>query len=522
MAFYLKYRPQTIKDLDLASVRDSLTKALQGDSVPHSFLFAGPKGTGKTSAARILAKAVNCENRASGSVEPCGTCEQCTAIARGSSIDVIELDAASHRGIDDIRTLRDAVKLAPAHAKRKVYIIDEAHMLTTEASNALLKTLEEPPEHVLFVLATTNPEKLIPTIRSRTTLIQFVKASADEIVSSLQKKLKGEGIEAEDDALHLIASAADGSFRDADKLLEQFVTKGKKLTKADVSTMLNPSGEFDVSEFIKLLLDKEVKKALTMVNSSLAKGSSSEALLDTCLKYLRESLLASVGIDASTKDTIDKDDAIKLIHLLVRAKGELKNSPVEQLPFELAIVEWSLDSETKNTPDTGKNGNGASNGHSPILEEVTTKEEIHETKKAIGNGESVSQDLWAKVLSEVRPINASTEALLRASRPLEMSGNKLKLGVYYRFHKEHLESVNHRTVLEKVCSDVFGNDTLVECLLTDPPQTSTPVQNDSAQSTVPTQVDAVPEQRNEKPGAAVLSQKEDEEIMQMAKDIFGE
>src|SRR3972149_5898243 len=198
MTFYLKYRPQKLEELDIAPVRESLKNVVSSGQIPHAFLFSGPKGTGKTSAARILAKILNCEKKGK---EPCNKCDQCLSITKGSNIDVIELDAASHRGIDDVRALRDAVKLSPARARRKVYIIDEAHMLTTEASNALLKTLEEPPSHVNFILATTNPEKLIETIRSRATSVSFRKAASDEIVNSLGRIVKGEKIKIEKDAL---------------------------------------------------------------------------------------------------------------------------------------------------------------------------------------------------------------------------------------------------------------------------------------------------------------------------------
>src|SRR3990172_2163032 len=223
MTFYLKYRPQKIDDLDLNDVRETLTKIVKSENIPHAFLFSGPKGSGKTSAARILAKVVNCEKRqkshppAGG--EPCNKCAQCTSITNGNNIDVIELDAASHRGIDDIRTLREGVMLAPARAKKKVYIIDEAHMLTTEASNALLKTLEEPPAHVVFILATTNPEKLIGTVRSRTTYISFRKATLEEIEHSLKKVVIGEKMKVDKKVLEDVAKAANGSFRDAIKLL---------------------------------------------------------------------------------------------------------------------------------------------------------------------------------------------------------------------------------------------------------------------------------------------------------------
>src|SRR3990167_5991416 len=214
MTLYLKYRSKNLDEIDSETVRESLKNIVKSGKISHAFLFAGPKGSGKTSAARILAKIVNCE-RLTVNCEPCDKCEQCTSITKGNNLDVIEMDAASHRGIDDVRILRDAVKLSPAKASKKVYIIDEVHMLTLEASNALLKTLEEPPEHVMFILATTNPEKLIETIRSRTTNIAFRKATAEEIVRSLSRAVKGEKMKINEESLNEMAGASGGSFRDA-------------------------------------------------------------------------------------------------------------------------------------------------------------------------------------------------------------------------------------------------------------------------------------------------------------------
>src|SRR3989344_5265882 len=197
---YLKYRPQKISELDLSDVRDLLSKIVSSGKIPHAFLFEGPRGSGKTSAARIIAKVLNCTNLSKDG-EPCNECEQCVSITKGTNIDVIEMDAASHRGIDDIRLVRDSVKLSPSSAKKKVYVIDEAHMLTTEASNALLKTLEEPPGHVVFILATTNPEKLIDTIKSRTVRINFHKATVAEIVKSLTNVVTKEKLAYKNDVL---------------------------------------------------------------------------------------------------------------------------------------------------------------------------------------------------------------------------------------------------------------------------------------------------------------------------------
>ena len=237
MAFYLKYRPQKINELDIEKVRDSLLEILGSKEVPHAFLFTGPKGTGKTSSARILAKSVNCTDSKNG--EPCNKCSHCKSITEGRCLDLIEIDAASNRGIDDIRELKSKINLVPSMVKVKVYIIDEVHMLTNEAFNALLKTLEEPPEQVKFVLCTTEPNKLPGTIVSRCFQVQFDKAKTEELVRSLNRVVKGEKIEIKKEDLVKIANKANGSFRDAVKVLEQLSAKSKKISSKRVDEGLD-------------------------------------------------------------------------------------------------------------------------------------------------------------------------------------------------------------------------------------------------------------------------------------------
>lgn len=317
MTYYLKYRGQTVDELDIESVRTTLTNIIKSGSLPHAFLFAGPKGTGKTSAARILAKVINCESD-SKSGKPCNKCAQCKSITNGNNIDVIEMDAASNRGIDDIRALRDIVKLAPARAKAKVYIIDEAHMLTTEASNALLKTLEEPPSHVYFILATTNPEKLIETIKSRTTLIPFTKATNEEIKRSLERIIKKEGLKIKKEELDKIIKISRGSFRDVVKSLEQYTSD---------KSFLNKNLEIDVEDFVENLIKKDLTKLLLEIK----KSNNIENLTDQIVDNLHEKLIKEEAYEL-----------IPLIELILASNETVKYSPIEELPLQIAIIKWCV------------------------------------------------------------------------------------------------------------------------------------------------------------------------------------
>jgi DNA polymerase-3 subunit gamma/tau len=511
MTYYLKYRPQKLDELDLTQVRESLKKIVRSKNIPHALLFFGPKGSGKTSAARILAKVVNCEStsrklRGSGKLEPCNRCEQCKSTTQGSNIDVIELDAASHRGIDDIRNLKDAVKLSPAKAKKKVYVIDEAHMLTTEASNALLKTLEEPPDHVMFILATTIKEKLIETIRSRSTNIIFKRATMEEIERSLKKVVRSEKLKPEKGVLKSIAKAANGSFRDAVKILEQLVSEKKKLNLSVVENYLFQRKAFDVEEFLSYLADKDVKRAVELIESAVSQGASMRTLTEELLKRLQEALLANIGISDNTIEGFDKEDLIILIRLVNRSSDELRGAVLEQIPLEIAIIEWCEveDDEKKvHNPVPAKESNppkkmSASNPSNSNPEDVVTQ-------KTVVAG-SIEDGVWKKILATIRPINTSIEALLRAARPVGFDGKTLTLGVFYRFHKERLEENRHRRVLEDVVERVFGNPTRVVCTLAEPPLK---IENKK-------ETDFVVEKKD-----TVLTDAEDEDIISAAKEIFG-
>lgn len=517
MTFYLKYRPQKLEELDITEARESLKKIVSSGKIPHAFLFSGPKGTGKTSAARILAKILNCEKKGK---EPCNKCDQCVSITKGSNIDVIELDAASHRGIDDVRTLRDAVKLAPAKARKKVYIIDEAHMLTTEASNALLKTLEEPPAHVNFILATTNPEKLIETIKSRATQIGFRKAAAEEVANSLERILKGEKIKIEKDGLGLIAKAAGGSFRDGAKLLEQLVSEKKKPTKEAIEEFLFTKKTFDIDEFAALLLKKDAKALIEEISEITKRGGSVEALIDAAVTKFRGGLLAKVGVGEDKLSSFSKDELISLIELFTSALSELKTTTIEELPVEIAVIRWCEQKSSEQSEfarsDFNSSAGSTGTGHVPSRSRSLDAPALDssETRKHSPTPhfiKEISDDMWKKILELTRPINASIEALLRAARPVGYDGKTLTLGVFYRFHKERLEDGHHRRVLEEVVASVLGTPARIVCVLTEPP------------------IKQVVEEVSAKGGSAsggkkeesVLTEGEDKDIIKVAEEIFG-
>lgn len=290
VALYRKWRPQGFDSLvGQEAVRTALTNALETGRIAHAYLFAGPRGTGKTSTAKILAKAVNCEH--GPTPNPCNKCQNCVRINDGTSMDVFEIDAASNRGIDEIRDLREKVAFAPVNGRYKVYIIDEVHMLTTEAFNALLKTLEEPPPHVIFILATTEPHKIPATIHSRCQRFDFKRVTDSDIVKRLREVADGSGIAADDDALQLIAVQADGGMRDALSLLDQCGVMAERVSAETVRSVLGIVGREALRELIKAVGEGNVPKALELLEALLAGGKDVKQIITELAEYLRAVLL---------------------------------------------------------------------------------------------------------------------------------------------------------------------------------------------------------------------------------------
>jgi DNA polymerase III subunit gamma/tau len=362
LVLYRKYRPKTFSEvIGQEHVVKTLTNAVESDMVSHAYLFSGPRGSGKTTIARLLAKAVNCQNR-KGS-EPCNKCPSCLEINQGRAMDLVEIDAASNRGVDEMRDLREGIKFSPSKLKYKVFIIDECHQLTKEAANALLKTLEEPPSHAIFILATTEIHKMIPTIVSRCQRFDFRRLTVEEIVKKMGKIVREENVKIEKEALELIASNSGGSVRDAESLLDQILTysyslKGKVIGAEDIKILL---GLVDISMINKMtgfLLEGKRSEAITFLNETVEKGKDPQEFAKALISYLRQILIlkidpaledyAAVGFTKEEKERIKeqarkfKEGDLRLaLKLFLRAENEIKYSSIPQLPLELAIIESS-------------------------------------------------------------------------------------------------------------------------------------------------------------------------------------
>lgn len=358
LVFYRKYRPQTFKEvINQKNTIKTLANALKQNQISHAYLFAGPRGTGKTSVARIMAKALNCQTRKPNEFEPCNKCESCQEINEGRSMDLIEIDAASNRSIDDIRALREIVRVPPIKSKYKVFIIDEAHQLTKEAFNALLKTLEEPPSYIVFILATTEPDKLPATILSRVERYDFKKLSLEDIITRLKYICEQEKIAFEEEALRLIALYSEGGLRDAESLLGQIsLVTNKNITKEAIEELVGAINLEKIKHFVDILNKKDKVKAIEFINKIYDEGFDLEIFNKEVINYLRKLLLLKISPSLgkileseSTKEEMtllfkqaqnwETVNLERLLRKLLEVQWQLKNSPVSTLPLELFISE---------------------------------------------------------------------------------------------------------------------------------------------------------------------------------------
>jgi DNA polymerase-3 subunit gamma/tau len=519
-ALYRKWRPQTFDQVvGQEHITGTLRNAIAAGRISHAYLFTGPRGTGKTTTARLLAKAVNCLDP-DPAQRPCDKCATCVAITEGRLLDLVELDAASNRGIDEIRDLRDKIHFSPGEGKYKVYIIDEVHMLTEPAFNALLKTLEEPPPHAIFVLATTDPQKVPATIVSRCQRFDFRRLTLAEITQRLQDIVADEGLTAEPDALTLIARQATGAMRDAESLLDQLAASGGAITLALAQNTLGAGPIEIISAVAEGLADADTARGLDAINRALDRGADARQLARQITEHLRQLMLLKVGGDKQADIPVEQrpvmesqatrlqvSQLIRAVKLFNQAASDLRSSWQPQLPLELAYIEAVM-GEKQMTDATGGNSTPSRAERSvppvapsapatptaqqataaasapprtaharttlsaapvaPIKLTETNPAPRHETHLAPGVTLSleVMQQQWDHILAVLKTHGGMPiKALLSSCKLVNVEGSTLVLSWPSEILRGKYEDAKTKRLVEDVISEAIGSRVMTRCVV---------------------------------------------------------
>ncbi len=512
--FARKYRPQTFDDLvGQTHVSRTLKNAVAQNRLAHAYLFVGPRGVGKTSTARILAKSLNCVK--GPTVSPCGECDNCREIAGGNSLDVIEIDGASNNSVEDVRQLRENVRYAPAKGRYKIYLIDEVHMLSAAAFNALLKTLEEPPDHVKFIFATTEPQKVLPTILSRCQRFDLHRIPANLIAQHLQFIAGKEKITLEPAAAHAIARGAEGGLRDAESMLDQLVAFcGEKISESDVLNVFGFTSEQTVIDLTGRILRGETPDAIDLLHQQSESGKDMMRLMSDLIAYLRDLLVFKAKPDALKEDVdpdvqkslatqaelITTDRLLDLIDQFAGAEGRMKWAPNKKLHFEVAIIKAIQtlgqatldevieklgelrDGKTSSQKESGSVVAGGSPAQ-PVAGIGDARRQKSAAQKAgvpaPGYNKSAPrveekaavvdpEKIWQKVLAKI-PAKSFLRTLSELIRPIGIDGRNFLLGHAPddKPKVEALASANNRRQLETLLSEATGRDWSVKFVAKD-------------------------------------------------------
>jgi DNA polymerase-3 subunit gamma/tau len=501
--FARKYRPQTFDDLvGQTHVTRTLKNAVEQNRLAHAYLFVGPRGIGKTSTARILAKALNCVN--GPTITPCGVCDSCKEITAGNSLDVLEIDGASNNGVEQVRELRDNVRYAPSKGHFKIYIIDEVHMLTSAAFNALLKTLEEPPPHVKFIFATTEPQKVLPTILSRCQRFDLHRIPANLIAQHLQFIAGKEKIALDPAAAHAIAKGADGGLRDAESMLDQLVAFcGDKIAEPDVLSVFGFTSEQTVAQFTEKILRGETPEALELLHTEAESGKDMMKLMSDLISYLRDLLVGKVKPEALADDLnpdlqksletqaamIETDRLLELIDQFAAAEGRMKWAPNKRLHFEVAIIKaiQTLNQVTLNEVienlaalRDGKEQAAPAKQSAPQApsappavakpqpSRVAEESPAAETKPATPEPAPTDhKGIWRKTTEKVRATRKLISGWVDAGTALGIEGRFFVVG-FPPDHKSAMESLSiprTREFLEAIVKEISGQDWKIKFVL---------------------------------------------------------
>ncbi len=482
-----KWRPQVFEDVvGQGHITRTLQNAIVTNRLAHAFLFSGPRGVGKTTTARILAKALNCKEGPTPT--PCGKCDPCIETTAGTSVDVIEIDGASNRGIEHIRELREAVKYAPVGGKNKVYVIDEVHMLTNEAFNALLKTLEEPPPHVIFIFATTEPQKIPATIHSRCQRYGFKRISLNEIIAKLREITNKEGIKISDQGLGMIGRAAEGSMRDSQSLLDQAVSySGMEIKDEDLQTILGVVSQEILKKFTDSLLAKDTSSLLKHIDALLEQGQDMRQFLSGVVEHIRNLIVTKMAQDPGqiielpaadievAKQQAAGTDTERLLMLfdgLSRTLDELRWSPHQRFTLEIGLVKACSLAPLKPLGEVlehmktlearlGPAGCGLNPPPETIREKPASysspKTHSHQAQASTGSETSAERgDFWSAIVNAVKAKKPSVGSLLSRSRLMNTPGDTLEVGIKGNsFLMDQLEKRENRDFIEQTAAEVL-------------------------------------------------------------------
>ena len=478
-ALYRKYRPQGWAEvIGQEHVVQTLRNAIAMDRVGHAYLFAGPRGTGKTTLARLLAKAVNClaEDRSN---RPCNQCENCKAVNENRFLDLIEIDAASNTSVEDVRDLREKINFSPSQGAYKIYVLDEAHMLSTAAFNALLKTLEEPPPHAIFVLATTEIHKVPATILSRCQRHEFRRVPVDEIVSQLKTIAKAEKIQADEEALTAIARASAGGLRDAISLLDQLASSGKRVSIELIQTVLGTATSQTVLDLIASIRESAPAAGLDAIHRALDSGADPRSLARQVVEYLRGVMfiqLGNAGEIETTKDvrermTVDANfystsDILRIMKAFNSAAVDTRGGWQPSLPLELALAEaLELPANTslpKAVPSAGSVKPGKSAAPDPTPKtDISAKPNV----ESVINLAEISKS-WKDIRAVIKPAHPAVEALLNSCKPMDVRGNELYLGFQSDTVRALMDKPENLEVTGQAITDVLGVSLRIRCFVT--------------------------------------------------------
>ena len=497
-----RYRPKAFDEIvGQKHVVTTLVNALQSDRVAHAYLFAGPRGVGKTSMARILSKALNCQKGTTDT--PCNKCSTCNSITNGNDIDVLEIDGASNRGIDEIRNIRQNVGYAPAVSKHKIYIIDEVHMLTKEAFNALLKTLEEPPEHVKFIFATTSPSRVPDTVQSRCQRFDFKNISIADISDRLSQICKAENIAAEKEVLQSIAKYARGGLRDSESILDQLASFcHEKITLRDVYDIFGVVSEEKLSSLVNSFTEKKPELSIEIFHSIMESGRDIEGFIDQLLLYIRDLLLVSVCKNESdTMGTVSGDlnllrtqsssfspeTLMYMFQVISEAKTKTRDLLQQKIYLEVLFVKLATMEELKplssvldkiegmkkifegNAEDTDKaisiNKTDITAPAKPEIQATPSHESAVLDKKA--SPDTSCAETWNKAMLELQTKKKTTWALLKNARVLSIDGNDaiVEIPKNYLVHKERLEKPEEKRIINSCLEKVTGRKISVKIIV---------------------------------------------------------